>query len=274
MAYNVLIADDSQTTRRIIAKALRHAGVPLGEIREASDGIEALALLEDSWVDIVFADLNMPRMGGVELVERMAEIDLLSSVPVVIVSTEGRQDRIDALLSRGVAAYVRKPFSPEQLASTVSELLSSKHELPVVDELEEAFFGAIEGFTMMVAEPLAEAPQPPARIAVARMRLVGSTTIAEVAIALPENGCTTIAEMATGEPDANGGCDALMELLNVTCGHLVDVLGGGPFQMDPPLAETVAGADAWPAITEMQVSLAFDVEGMPLVIGMNVTDRW
>lgn len=274
MAYNVLIVDDSATTRSIVAKALRHAGIALGELFEASDGIEALELLREQWVDIVFADLNMPRMGGIELVEHMVASDLLSSVPVVIVSTEGRQERIDALRARGIAAYLRKPFTPEQVGEIARSLLEGHGtELPA-DALEEAFFGAIEGFAMMVAEPVPVLPEPPMVAVVARMRMIGSATEGVVAIAVPEHGCAVLAEMATGETVSGVACDALMELLNVTAGHLVDALAGGPFDLEPPTSATVGGAIAWNEVSEMGAVLGFDLEGIPLLVGADVRDRW
>lgn len=273
MAYNVLIADDSKTTRRIIAKALQHAGVELGEISEASDGAQALDILEDRWVDLVFADLNMPGMGGVELVQRMAAVDLLSTVPVIIVSTEGRQDRIDALFERGVAAYVRKPFSPEELAQTVHALLETKVADPETDTLAESFYKAVEGFTMLVAEPLESVPTSPERAMVARMRLNGIGVTADVAIAVPEGGCKVIAQTATGEDDGTDGCDALMELLNVTCGQLVDAIAGGPYSMCPPELQELDGASAWAEVCSMHRSLGFDVEGLLMVIGASISAK-
>ncbi len=273
MAYNVLIVDDSKTTRTIIAKALRHGGVPLGEVHEAADGFAALELLESTWVDIVFADLNMPNMSGVELVERMAAERLLASVPVVIVSTEGRQDRIDALTARGIAAYVRKPFSPEQLAQTAESLLSD--EVPVVSPavLEEAFFQAVEGFAMLVAEPLVATPPAPATSVIARMGFNGPGGSGEVCIAMSEAGSVLIAETAMGESDASAGRDALRELLNVVCGHMVDTVCGGPFVLTTPQTQVVDGPSAWDELAAWQPCLAFDLEGVHTLVAVSVAAR-
>ena len=123
MAYNILIVDDSQMIRKVIAKALDIAKIPVGKLFEASNGKEGLEVLKQEWVDLVLVDINMPVMGGVEMVENMAEDGLMSSVPVVIVSTEGSQTRIEDLSSKGVRAYIRKPFTPEQLKQVVGEIL-------------------------------------------------------------------------------------------------------------------------------------------------------
>lgn len=274
VAYNVLIVDDSKTTRSIIEKALRHSGVDLGDVRFAADGVEALELLEEAWVDIVFADLNMPRMGGVELVERMADFDIVSSIPVVIVSTEGRADRIEHLFSCGVAAYVRKPFSPEELGAVVRELLDSPVPEPDESALTESFFDAVEGFAMLVAQPTDEPPPAPERAVVARVVFRGPGTQGTLAIAVPEGACAWIAQAATGEEDDTDGCDALKELANVTCGHFVDSLPGGPFRLDAPEVSHGVGAEIWSKVLRDETVLTFDVEGVPLLLSVNAAARW
>jgi two-component system chemotaxis response regulator CheY len=99
------------------------AGVAVSTLHQASNGEEALEVMKNNWIDLVFSDINMPVMGGVEMIERMQESDLLGTVPVVVVSTEGSKTRIDDLLSKGVRAYIRKPFTPEKVKAVVEELL-------------------------------------------------------------------------------------------------------------------------------------------------------
>jgi two-component system chemotaxis response regulator CheY len=126
VAYNILVVDDSATVRAVIAKTLGIAGVPVSEIYQAANGQEALDLLSEHWVDLVFADINMPVMNGIEMVERMSADGMLDTIPVVIVSTEGSATRIEQLLSKGVSAYIRKPFTPEMLREVVDQIMESK----------------------------------------------------------------------------------------------------------------------------------------------------
>ena len=128
MALNILVVDDSVTVRAVIRKTLGVAEVPVGELYEAGDGAEALEILKDAWVDLVFADINMPVMTGVEMVEKMAEDGLLKSIPVVVVSTEGSKTRIEELKAKGISAYIRKPFTPEEVKLVVEQITG------VVDE--------------------------------------------------------------------------------------------------------------------------------------------
>ncbi|HPN64678.1 MAG TPA: response regulator [Candidatus Goldiibacteriota bacterium] len=124
MAYNFLIVDDSITTRTIIKKILQLSSIEIGELHEAADGEEALEVLQNKWIDLVFADINMPRMNGVEMVQRMREDGMLKSIPVVIVSSEGSETRIEEMMAKGIKAYLRKPFTPENIKELAESILN------------------------------------------------------------------------------------------------------------------------------------------------------
>jgi two-component system chemotaxis response regulator CheY len=96
-------------------------------VHHAGHGREALDLLARQWVDLVFADINMPVMTGEQMIEQMAKDGVLKSIPVVVISTEGSDTRIEHLRALGVAAYLRKPFLPEQFSETVHEVLGISH---------------------------------------------------------------------------------------------------------------------------------------------------
>ncbi len=123
MAFNLLIVDDSRTTRGIIKKTLAMTELPLGLILEAGSGREGLEQMRNNWVDLVLADLNMPDMSGVEMIAAMAEDPLLSKLPVVVVSSEGDQTVLDSLTERGVREIVRKPFHPGLLRDVMRRVL-------------------------------------------------------------------------------------------------------------------------------------------------------
>ena len=123
MTYRVAIVDDSSTQRTMVKKAIGMAGLGIGEVFEASNGREALDLLRREWVDVVFSDINMPEMSGIELVAEMAKDGLLASVPVVIVSSTRNEEQVGALLARGVRAYIQKPFRPEAFRDVIERLL-------------------------------------------------------------------------------------------------------------------------------------------------------
>ncbi len=127
MAYNILIVDDSAIVRAVIKKALTISGVDVGELFNAADGQQALEIVANEWVDLVFADINMPVMGGIEMVRRMSEDGLLTTIPVIVVSTEGSATRIEELKAQGVSDYLRKPFTPEQIREVVDKVMGENH---------------------------------------------------------------------------------------------------------------------------------------------------
>ena len=126
MSINILIVDDSATVRAVIEKAIRLANQPVGEIYKAENGKEALEILADNWIDLVLADINMPVMNGVEMIEKMCEDGLLKTIPVVIITTEGSTARIEQLMAKGVAAYIRKPFAPEAFVQVLKDVVGVK----------------------------------------------------------------------------------------------------------------------------------------------------
>lgn len=123
MGNDILVVDDSATIRTMVKRTVRMIGLDVGEIYEASTGIEALAELGDHEIAVMLVDINMPTMNGVQLLTRMKQNDRLKDIPVVIASTEGSQARIRQLKDLGVVGYVRKPFQPEQLRDVLIPLL-------------------------------------------------------------------------------------------------------------------------------------------------------
>lgn len=127
MPLNVLIVDDSAVTRAMIAKALRAAGLPIGEALQAGNGQEGLDVLSENWVDIIFADINMPVMDGEEMIDKVRANPLWADLPIIVVSTEGSQTRIERLLAKGTE-FVHKPFSPETIRDVVMNLTGMENE--------------------------------------------------------------------------------------------------------------------------------------------------
>ena len=113
MSYRVLIVDDSSVVRTMVKKAIQMAGLDVEEVHEAANGLEALERLRTNWVDIVFTDLHMPVMNGMELVQSMARDGVLATTPVVVVSSDPSETRAEDLRRLGVRAYLKKPFRPD-----------------------------------------------------------------------------------------------------------------------------------------------------------------
>lgn len=126
MAFNVLIVDDSSSMRAIVKKIIKVSGFNVGEFLDASDGKEALKVLADEWVDIVLTDINMPNVNGMELMAEMRKDELLRSIPVVMITTEGSEKKMQEAMDLGASGYVKKPFLPEDIKRTLSSIMGEE----------------------------------------------------------------------------------------------------------------------------------------------------
>ncbi|MDA8308073.1 MAG: response regulator [Deltaproteobacteria bacterium] len=123
MAYNVLIVDDSGSMRKVLLKTLRLSGFELGKCLEASNGREALDVMEGEWIDLIISDVHMPEMDGVEFLKSLRKMEIFSNTPVVFVTTEANEDRLRRLIDLGASGYIRKPFRPEEIGTLLSRIM-------------------------------------------------------------------------------------------------------------------------------------------------------
>jgi two-component system chemotaxis response regulator CheY len=137
MAFNILVVDDSETMRSAIKKVVAMAGIPVGNFYEAGDGKEALKVVEDQWVDVILSDIIMPEMNGIEFLRILKQNEVHANVPVIFITTESSEARMEEAKEMGVAGYIKKPFVPETIKKILYEVLSTAYEQPLrMDSLE------------------------------------------------------------------------------------------------------------------------------------------
>lgn len=127
MAYNVLIVDDSPAMRSFVRRVLDMSGLAVGRCLEAGNGKDALDMLRAEWVDVVLTDINMPTMDGEQFVRLLEADDALRSIPVLVVSTDRTEGRVQQMLTLGAKGYVTKPFLPETLRQEMEKVLEGGH---------------------------------------------------------------------------------------------------------------------------------------------------
>lgn len=125
-ALNIMVADDSATSRTYVLKNLQVANIPMAEFIQVANGKEALDVILVKPVDLLFLDINMPVMTGVELAEELAKRKLLQKIRVVVISSDGSAQRAEHLQSLGVRKFIRKPFTPELFSGLISELFGTE----------------------------------------------------------------------------------------------------------------------------------------------------
>ena len=123
MALNILIVDDSTAIRKILIRVLRQTGLAIAEVFEARDGLEALEIVKTQPLHLVLSDINMPNMDGLSLLAELKGSETWRSLPVVMITTEGSEEKVGQAIRLGSAAYIRKPFTAEQIQEKINALL-------------------------------------------------------------------------------------------------------------------------------------------------------
>jgi len=118
----VLIIDDSPTFRTMLSFALKKVAGFEKEL-QAADGLEAMDALANNHVDLVICDVNMPNMNGLEVVKMMRGDEKLRAIPVIMLTTEGRDEDRDKAMTLGASGYLSKPFKPQALKAEIDKLL-------------------------------------------------------------------------------------------------------------------------------------------------------
>ena len=126
MSRNILIVDDSTTTRAMVRRIITLCGTAPDNIYEAADGADGLALLGQNHIDLVLADLHMPNMGGLEMTQRMQSNPAMKNIPVVIISADPNLEHLEPLKQLGVRGHLSKPFTPEGFRNLVGDLLGAQ----------------------------------------------------------------------------------------------------------------------------------------------------
>ena len=115
MTVDVMIVDDSAAIRKILKRMLDQAGLILGNVVEAGDGVEALEKLRQQPIHLILSDINMPNMDGIQLLTELKSRADSKHIPVIMITTEGGEAKVMEAVQLGASGYVRKPFSSEQI---------------------------------------------------------------------------------------------------------------------------------------------------------------
>ncbi len=121
MGLSILVVDDSAVMRMMISRGLRQAGFEVTKTVEASNGEEALTKFVSGEIDIVFCDLNMPTMDGLEFSKRLRKVS--ARVPILLITAEGSAAKMEEAKACGVSDFLRKPPTAVDLKLKVGPLL-------------------------------------------------------------------------------------------------------------------------------------------------------
>lgn len=117
----ILIVDDSSLIRSVASAATVEAG---HEPIVAQNGQEGLEKLSEEKFDLIFSDVNMPIMGGLEMVEKIKQNDAYKYIPIIMLTTESNPDLKAKGQALGVKAWMLKPFNKKKFFMAVKKLIA------------------------------------------------------------------------------------------------------------------------------------------------------
>lgn len=126
MNMKILIIDDSGVMRRIHKNTLIEHKIPEEALIEASDGQEALQLSSKNDITLFLVDWNMPKLDGLQFVERLRNTERYKTTPIIMVTSEAAKYNVIQAISAGVTDYVVKPIKDSILWDKVSNYIKSE----------------------------------------------------------------------------------------------------------------------------------------------------
>jgi two-component system chemotaxis response regulator CheY len=124
MIKKVLVIDDSALIHQMYKMVLMRYKCEIVDALNGQDGLDKLAKNPDA--DMVLLDINMPVMNGLEFIKKVKELGKYNHIPIIIVSTEGKEEDTMKGLALGAKGYVKKPFQPSDLHALIDKLYPGK----------------------------------------------------------------------------------------------------------------------------------------------------
>ena len=122
MTATILIVDDSITARKLVHHLISEQG---HQVVEAEDGKKGLAALEAHDIDLIFSDINMPWMTGLEMVDEIKKNPQWAAIPICMLTTESSSESLQKAKKLGVNAFLIKPIQKDQLQAVMQQYLKA-----------------------------------------------------------------------------------------------------------------------------------------------------
>ncbi|WP_437968819.1 response regulator [Sorangium sp. So ce260] len=121
MAKKILLVEDSNTVRQQVGILLSAAGYSTVEADNGRDAVAAVAAQKGD-LAMIIADVNMPVMNGIDMIQSLRDKGLASDIPILMLTTEGQPELIDKARKAGAKGWIIKPFKPDLLLAAVKKL--------------------------------------------------------------------------------------------------------------------------------------------------------
>ena len=122
MAKTILFVEDSASVRQVMTSTLTREGY---DVIVACDGQDALTKLSGGKIHLIISDVNMPNLDGLSFVKKAKQLPAYKFTPIIMLTTETQQEKMNEGKAAGVKAWIVKPFQPPQLLAAVAQLIQA-----------------------------------------------------------------------------------------------------------------------------------------------------
>jgi two-component system chemotaxis response regulator CheY len=121
MLKKILVVDDSALIHQMYRLVMARYKCEIVDAMNGQEALDVLAVQND--IQLVLLDINMPVMNGVQFLEKASGLGITRRIPVIVISTEGKEDDTIRGLKLGARAYLKKPFNPTDLHEMIDKII-------------------------------------------------------------------------------------------------------------------------------------------------------
>lgn len=123
----ILVVDDSALIHQMYRLVMSRYHCAIADAMNGQEALEVLAVQND--IDLILLDINMPVMNGLQFMEKASSLGIASKIPVIIISTEGKEEDTIRGLKLGAKGYLKKPFHPAELHLMIEKIFDMSNGL-------------------------------------------------------------------------------------------------------------------------------------------------
>jgi len=124
MLKKILVVDDSALIHQMYRLVMSRYNCTIVDAMNGQEALDILAVHKD--IELILLDINMPIMNGVQFLEKASAIGIVSRIPVIVISTEGKEEDTIRGLKLGARGYLKKPFHPSELHELIEKIFNGK----------------------------------------------------------------------------------------------------------------------------------------------------
>ncbi len=128
MLRKIMVIDDSALIHQMYRLVMSRYKCEIIDARNGQEALDIVAMRDD--IDLILLDINMPVMNGLQFLEKSAPLGITKKIPIIIISTEGKEEDTIRGLKLGARGYLKKPFNPPELHNLIDKIFAVANSVP------------------------------------------------------------------------------------------------------------------------------------------------